>query len=148
MPMRQFVAKLSCGALVIAGSLATVGLPCFGSRISRGTELPVADTKADDRNAANSVTPPVPIDTPDPEYTREARKAKIEGAVQLFIIVDEKGKARDIKVSGSLRPDLDQKAIEAVRNWRFKPATKSGHPIAVHMNVEITFKLHRTSTLT
>jgi len=88
------------------------------------------------------VTPPVPIDTPDPEYTREARKARIEGVVQLFIVVDEKGKARDIKVSGSLRPDLDQKAIEAVTHWRFKPATKNGHPIPVHMSVEITFKLH------
>lgn len=93
-------------------------------------------------DAASNVTPPIPIDVPDPEYTREARKAKIEGAVQLLMKVDEHGMPRDIKVSRSLRPDLDQKAIEAVTKWRFKPASKGGQPIAVSMTVEVNFKLH------
>jgi TonB family protein len=52
------------------------------------------------------------------------------------------GRPRDIKVSRQLGMGLDQKAIEAVRMWRFEPATKDGKPVAVQINVEVNFRLY------
>jgi periplasmic protein TonB len=60
----------------------------------------------------------------------------------LWLIVDPEGNPRDIKVAHSLNPGLDQKAVEAVRQWKFAPAMKDGHPVAVQINVEVNFKLY------
>lgn len=88
------------------------------------------------------VSAPRALDTPDPEYSEEARKAKYQGVVVLWLIVDQSGKPRDIKVSRSLGMGLDQKAVEAVRNWKFEPAMKDGRPVAVQINVEVNFRLY------
>ena len=88
------------------------------------------------------VSAPRAIYTPDPQYSEEARKAKYQGVVVLWLIVDPNGAPRDIKVARSLGMGLDQKAIEAVRNWKFEPAQKDGHPVAVQINVEVTFRLY------
>lgn len=88
------------------------------------------------------VQAPRAIDTPDPEYSEEARKAKFQGTVVLWLIVDQSGLPHDIRVSRSLGMGLDQKAIEAVRKWRFEPATKDGRPVAVQINVEVNFRLY------
>src|SRR5215813_4901667 len=82
------------------------------------------------------------LNTPDPEYSEEARKAKYQGTCVLWLIVDSQGKPRDIKVARSLGLGLDEKAIEAVRNWRFDPAMKDGKPVAVQINVEVSFRLY------
>jgi periplasmic protein TonB len=88
------------------------------------------------------VSAPKAVDTPDPEYSEEARKAKYQGTVLLWLIVGPDGKPRDIKVSRALGMGLDQKAIEAVRKWKFAPAEKDGRPVAVQINVEVNFKLY------
>ncbi|MGE5113081.1 MAG: energy transducer TonB [Acidobacteriaceae bacterium] len=88
------------------------------------------------------VSAPRALDTPDPEYSEEARKAKYQGTVVLWLIVDENGKPRDIKIARSLGMGLDQKAIEAVRRWKFEPAMKDGRPVAVQINVEVNFRLY------
>ncbi len=88
------------------------------------------------------VSPPKGIYTPDPEYSEEARKAKYQGVVVLWLIVNPDGRPRDIKVARSLGMGLDQKAIEAVRNWKFEPAKKDGQPVAVQINVEVNFRLY------
>jgi len=91
---------------------------------------------------AKKVTKPPKIQySPDPEYTPEARKAKIEGRVVLWLVVDEHGNTRDLKVTKSLDPGLDQKAIEAVSKWRFKPAMVGNTPVKVQINVEVNFRL-------
>jgi protein TonB len=77
----------------------------------------------------------------EPEYSEEARKAKWQGTVQLSVVVDETGHARDIKVSKSLGLGLDQKAMEAVEKWLFKPGMKDGRPVAVFATIEVTFHL-------
>ena len=87
------------------------------------------------------VSAPVPIFQPEPEYSEEARKAKWQGSVLLSLVVDESGKAVNIKVTKSLGLGLDQKAIEAVEKWRFKPGTKDGKPVAVIASVEVNFRL-------
>lgn len=88
------------------------------------------------------VSAPKALDTPDPEYSEEARKAKYQGTCVLWLIVGPDGKPRDIKVARALGMGLDQKAIEAVRNWKFEPAMKDGKPVAVQINVEVNFRLY------
>jgi protein TonB len=88
------------------------------------------------------VSAPRALYTPDPEYSEEARKAKYQGTVVLWLIVDPNGRPRDVKVARSLGMGLDQKAIEAVRNWKFEPAEKDGKPVAVQINVEVNFRLY------
>lgn len=87
-----------------------------------------------------SVSPPTPIFKVEPEYSEEARKAKIEGTMVLAIIVDQEGRPRNIRVVQSLGMGLDEKAIEAVSKWRFRPARKDGKAVAVHANVEVNFR--------
>ena len=89
-----------------------------------------------------SVSAPRAISTPDPEYSEEARKAKYQGTVVLWLIVDQNGRPRDIRVARSLGMGLDQKAIEAVKQWKFDPAKKDGQPVAVQINVEVNFRLY------
>jgi TonB family protein len=88
------------------------------------------------------VSAPKALETPDPEYSEEARKAKYQGTVLLWLIVDPDGKPREIKVSRPLGMGLDQKAVEAVRKWKFQPAEKDGRPVAVQINVEVNFRLY------
>jgi protein TonB len=93
-------------------------------------------------SVGGGVSAPKGLVTPDPEYSEEARKAKYQGVVVLWLIVDPNGHPRDIKVARSLGMGLDQKAIEAVRNWKFEPAKKDGQPVAVQINVEVNFRLY------
>jgi TonB family protein len=88
------------------------------------------------------VSAPRALETPDPEYSEEARKAKYQGTVVLWLIVDATGHPQQIKVARSLGMGLDQKAIEAVRKWKFEPAKKDGTPVAVQINVEVNFRLY------
>jgi TonB family protein len=88
------------------------------------------------------VSAPKVLEQPDPEYSEEARKAKYQGTVLLWLIVGPDGRPRDIKVSRALGMGLDQKAVEAVRKWKFQPAEKDGRPVAVQINVEVNFRLY------
>ena len=88
------------------------------------------------------VSAPRPIYDPDPEYSEEARRAKYQGTVLLWVVVGPDGRPRDIRVQRSLGMGLDEKAIEAVRHWKFEPSTKEGHPVAVQVNIEVSFRLY------
>lgn len=87
------------------------------------------------------VSAPRILFTHDPEYSDEARRAKYQGVCVLSLIVGPDGLPRDIRVARSLGMGLDEKAIEAVRQWRFQPALKDGTPVAVAINVEVEFRL-------
>ena len=88
------------------------------------------------------VSAPRAIYSPDPEYSEEARKAKYQGTVVLWMIVDADGRPREIKVMRSVGLGLDEKAIEAVKTWKFEPAHKDGHAVAVQISVEVDFRLY------
>ncbi|MBV9573467.1 MAG: energy transducer TonB [Acidobacteriales bacterium] len=79
---------------------------------------------------------------PDPEYSEEARKAKYQGTCLLSLVVGPDGLPRDVKVVHTLGLGLDEKAIEAVRTWRFDPAKKDGKAVASLINVEVVFRLY------
>lgn len=87
------------------------------------------------------VSAPAVLYKVDPEYSEEARKAKYSGTVTLSIIVDPEGKARDIRVVKSLGMGLDEKAIEAVQKWKFKPGMNKGVPVNVRASIEVNFRL-------
>jgi TonB family protein len=77
----------------------------------------------------------------DPEYSEQARKAKFQGTVVLNLVVQRDGTVRDIKIIDSLGLGLDEKAIEAVKQWRFRPGLKNGQPVDVSAIIEVTFRL-------
>jgi len=87
------------------------------------------------------VSAPTVLVKVEPEYSEEARKAKWQGTVILSLVVDENGTAQGIKVTKSLGLGLDQKAIEAVMKWRFKPGMKDGKPVPVMASIEVNFRL-------
>jgi protein TonB len=87
------------------------------------------------------VSAPAVLFKVDPEYSEEARKAKYSGSVLLSIIVDTEGKARDIRVVKSLGMGLDEKAIEAVQKWKFKPGMNKGTAVNVRAQIEVNFRL-------
>jgi len=88
------------------------------------------------------VTAPRAIYTPEPEFSEEARKTKYQGTVVLRLIVGSDGKPHDIRIIQSLGMGLDEKAIEALRLWRFEPGRKAGVAVAVLVNIEVSFHLY------
>jgi periplasmic protein TonB len=77
----------------------------------------------------------------EPEYTKEALDAKIEGTAILSSMIGTDGVASDIKLVRGLGKGLDEKAVECLRQWRFAPATKFGEPVSTKATIEINFRL-------
>jgi protein TonB len=92
-------------------------------------------------SVGGNVTAPIPIYKPEPAYSEEARKAKYQGTVVLWIVVDTQGNVTDERVVKPLGLGLDEKAVEAVKTWKFKPALRNGVPVPVRVMVEVTFRL-------
>jgi TonB family protein len=84
------------------------------------------------------------IFAPDPEYSEEARKAKISGTVVLSLVIGIDGRAGDIKIIAPLGDGLDEKAVETIKTWKFQPAMKDGKPIAFPAVIEVQFHLYGT----
>jgi TonB family protein len=92
-------------------------------------------------SAAGHLSEPVPIFKPDPVYSEVARKAKYQGTVVLWIVVDATGAVTDCRVVKPLGLGLDEKAVETVMTWKFKPAMRNGMPVPVRVMVEVPFRL-------
>lgn len=92
-------------------------------------------------DVGGNVMAPVPIYDPDPPYSEEARKAKYSGTVSLIIIVDAAGNVTDAQVIKPAGLGLDEKALDTVRTWKFKPAMRNGVPVRVRCSVEVSFRL-------
>ena len=89
----------------------------------------------------NGVSAPALIRKQDPEYTPRARAAQIEGTVLLEVVILPDGTPDNMKILHSVDPDLDAKAIECTRSWRFRPALKDGKPVPVRIMIEVNFHL-------
>jgi protein TonB len=87
------------------------------------------------------VSAPVLVRKVEPRYTKAAQAARIEGTVVLIAEVQTDGTAKNFQVMQSLDPGLDQKAIEAVSQWRFRPGSRDGRPVVVRATFEVHFKL-------
>ncbi len=93
------------------------------------------------RKIGGGVSEPVVLYSPDPEFSEEARKAKVSGNVIVYLQVDTNGRPTHVHVIRGIGLGLDEKAVEAVRQYKFKPAMENGHPVAVEMNVEVNFQI-------
>ncbi len=85
--------------------------------------------------------PPVVANRTDPAYTDEALAARIQGTVILQLMIGTDGIASDIHVVRGLGYGLDDKAVECVEAWRFRPALRNGEPVETKAQVEINFRL-------
>ena len=89
----------------------------------------------------SGVRSPVLIKEVKPQYTEAAMRRKVQGVVELTAVVLKDGSVGDTTVKRSLDEDLDQEAIKAAKQWRFKPGTKEGEPVNVQVFIELTFTL-------
>lgn len=91
--------------------------------------------------AVGAIVPPRPLDAPQPRYTEVAREATFSGSSILWLIVDERGRPAEIYVASPVGYGLDDKAVNSLASWRFRPAQLNGKPVRVQMTVEINFKM-------
>jgi protein TonB len=103
------------------------GFPCEGCKAISAT--------------APGVSPPVAIETVAPAYPDLARRAHVEGVVVLEAIIGADGAVRDVRVLRGVSPLLDPAALEAVKRWRYHAASIDGRPVAVYLQVVLTFSL-------
>jgi TonB family protein len=145
---RTFLGVLSAAALLAAAVLVAQQDRPSDNTVGSAKQTGLADTVIVNGVAEplyrsmKGIVPPRQIYSPPPDYSNEARKRKIEGVVTLAAVVTSAGQTTQIRVLTSRGYGLDEKAIEAVRKWKFKPATRDGVPVSVEMALEISFHLY------
>jgi TonB family protein len=125
-----------------------------------GPVPPADEASAGVKQIGGGVTGPVVIYQPDPEFTKEGRKAKVQGVVTVSLVVDEHGQPQNVHIVRGMgigtdgRPDpklkkaarkaadgMNQSAVDAVKQYKFKPAMENGRPVSVYLNVEVNFEI-------
>jgi protein TonB len=84
---------------------------------------------------------PIPLKTPQPEFPEYLRDQRISGTVAISCVIDETGKVISALASKSTRPEFEKPALEAIQNWKFKPARKDGKPVKVRVVIPFHFNL-------
>jgi protein TonB len=111
-----------------------------GAAISLGL-LAQQGASGDVFKVGGTVSAPRVTQRSDPEYTKEASDAKVEGTVLLSVVIGTDGLAHDINVVKGIGNGLDEKAVEAIQKWQFAPGTKDGEPVKVRAQIEVNFRL-------
>jgi protein TonB len=93
-------------------------------------------------HVGGGVAAPQLISSVDPEFSDEARRAKFQGVCVVSLVVDAQGNPQRVQVVRHLGMGLDQKAVAAVRQYKFKPATLQGRPVPVEVNIEVNFRIY------
>lgn len=93
-------------------------------------------------SVGGGVSAPIVIHSVEPEFTSEARSANFQGSVSIQLIVDGQGNPQNVHVVRHLGMGLDEKAVQAVRQYKFRPAMYEGHPVAVQLVIDVDFHLH------
>jgi TonB family protein len=125
--------------MVLAAILASMFLPAQHSNPDNTpTKVPPCVWKSPPQPC---VVRPTAIAQPEPDYSDEAREKKVEGEVYLEFVVGVDGRAHDVHVTKSLGSGLDEKSIEAVKQWTFRPGTLDGHPVAVKLRGSVSFHI-------
>ena len=93
-------------------------------------------------SVGGGVSAPQVLNSVEPQFTEDARRADFQGSAAIQLIVDAQGNPQNLRVLRHLGMGLDQMALDAVRQYKFKPAMYQGHPVAVQMVIEVDFHLH------
>ena len=91
--------------------------------------------------AKEKVTPPVLLEKTDPKYPADAKDEKIQGTVKIQAVIDETGKVSEASATESPDPRLSQAAVDAVKQWKFKPAEAAGKPVKAKSTITVNFRL-------
>lgn len=130
-----------------AGRLATIETRLGNSDLAkqaRDRESSIRQSYAaqDAVRVGGGMSPPAVISRQEPPYSEEARKAKIQGVINLSLVVDSDGKPANVAVVLPLGHGLDEKAVDAVKAWRFKPGTNAnGQPVRIQTTIQVSFRL-------
>jgi len=108
--------------------------------VASGPQL-LPGTAPDPSPGTNVDRRPIPLNAPRPEYTDKARDNKVQGVIRLRVLVGADGMVKDVRLASHLPDGLDEMAMLAARRMRFRPALKSGQPVAFWIAVEIEFNL-------
>ena len=130
----------------LVASFATALLICSVATASAVSMLPMTTAQSTKvYKPGNGVTLPSVVKDVKPTYTPEAMQKKIQGTVWMAVVVLETGDVGDVQISRSLDAEygLDQQAIKAAKQWKFKPGMREGKPVAVEVTVEMTFTLKK-----
>jgi TonB family protein len=101
-----------------------------------------ADSATQPKHVGGDVSSPTILSKVDPHYSEAARKANVSGTVLVNLCIDEQGNPSDVHVSRGVGMGLDENAVEAVKQYKFKPAMENGKPVLVEINIEISFRLN------
>jgi len=119
--------------LIGLARVPTIGVRAYGAfppKESNGRSAPRVFMASD-----KGVTPPVPIYKPEPS----PKTGKVQGKVLLFILVQPDGTVGDVEILGGPGDDMRQRAVDTVKTWKFKPATKDGNAVPCKIMAELTF---------
>jgi TonB family protein len=125
--------------LAVPGIAASAG---GDNASSVGTAGDARGPAGDAFRVGRGVTPPRVVYQRDPEFSDAARASKFQGTAVLWLVVDKDGVPRNIRISKPLGFGLDEKAVQAVSEWKFKPSEKDGIPVNVAIAVEVDFHLY------
>ncbi len=136
--LRRAVPRASVGTIV---AICALGGMLHAQKASDSTCEPGGAPGHVYNVGKDGVNAPRIIHTADPEYSDKARRTKIQGAVLLVLTVDSNGDPTMISIVHGLGSGLDEKATEAVQQWKFEPGTIRGKPVAVAMCAQVEFHL-------
>jgi len=118
-------------------------IPGHGDRPGTGSDPGSGDGLSEPLRLTAAITPPVALLKVQPRYTETARRANIQGVVVVEAVVDEQGRVTDARVLRGLPMGLDRAAIEAIQQWKFRPAMMQDRPVKVYFTLTATFTLQR-----
>jgi TonB family protein len=116
--------------------------PSTGSPTPATNPAPVVQPDADHpARIGGPITPPEVTFSVKPQIPESARQAKFHGTVKVYCWVDENGNPSHVRVVNGVGMGLDEKAVEAVRQYKFKPATQNGKPVKVDLYIDVNFQI-------
>jgi periplasmic protein TonB len=157
----RFLSATTSTLLILATVAFGISIPAHG-RQATATPQQAGEQKSPSRpnpdasgnyHIGDGVLPPVLTYVVDPQFTDQARRKKLGGTAIVSMLVDGEGNPRDVRVARSIADTvppklrsvaigLDEKAVEAVRQYTFRPATFHGKPVPVEVKVEVDFKIY------
>ena len=131
----------STSAMRRAAIASAVAIVCVGL-VSAGPQAPSPDPLGKVYQMSDGISPPKLLAKINPNYTEDAKAAKVAGTVLLSVVIGSDGIAHDINVVKGLEEGLSEQAVIAVQQWRFQPGSLNGQPVAVKATIEVNFRLN------